>query len=270
MTKVLAQSSIEKGSSEIRVRKLSHLLAERLRQQIISGQIQGGEKLPSEAILMSIFKISRPTLREALRILEAENLIKVGRGARSGAMVCAPTIEHVTHYASMLLACSGATLAELHEARSLLEPELVSHLNQHAKTELIQELHACYKEHLKAYQHHDMRWQMLCIRRFHTLIVASASNKVVGTLAGMLFSLGEPSNFLQQLKSKSIQDQFARHLLVTLAAHRRLIRYLEKGNEQAMQRLWKRLLARTRLFLDTSSLGMHNLRFESQSPADFI
>src|SRR4051812_11362165 len=87
----------------VRVRKLSHAVAERLRGQIVSGQRKAGGKLPLESELLVQFKVSRPTIREALRILEAESLILLGRGARGGATVLGPTVERAAQYAGMVL-----------------------------------------------------------------------------------------------------------------------------------------------------------------------
>jgi len=51
--------------------------------------------------MLSDLRISRPTLREALRVLEAEGLFSVGRGMRNGAAVAGPPISRVAHYANL-------------------------------------------------------------------------------------------------------------------------------------------------------------------------
>ena len=71
----------------IRVPKTSEIVANHIRGQIVRGELREGDSLPPEGQLMTSFGISRPTLREAFRILEAESLISVVRGSRSGARV---------------------------------------------------------------------------------------------------------------------------------------------------------------------------------------
>ncbi len=74
-------------------------MAAELRRRIVSGELEvGGDPLPSEGKLMSQFGVSRPTLREAFRILESEQLIRVLRGARGGARVLKPdpASQHAT------------------------------------------------------------------------------------------------------------------------------------------------------------------------------
>ena len=87
----------------IRVPKTAEIVSDSIRQRIISGELQEGDSLPPESQLMEDFSISRPTLREAFRILEAEQLISVVRGSRTGARVHLPHVESVSRYASHIL-----------------------------------------------------------------------------------------------------------------------------------------------------------------------
>ena len=73
------------SAPRVRVPKTAELVAGQIRRQIIRGDIEEGDALLPESELMSQFGVSRPTLREAFRILESESLITVTRGARGGA-----------------------------------------------------------------------------------------------------------------------------------------------------------------------------------------
>src|ERR1700743_246357 len=70
---------------QVRVPKTAELVAAQLGRRIIKAELTEGESLPPEATLMEQFGVSRPTLREAFRVLEAEALISVRRGSRGGA-----------------------------------------------------------------------------------------------------------------------------------------------------------------------------------------
>jgi len=74
----------------IRPLKTGEMIASYLRGKIVRGELAEGDCLPSEVELMRQFDVSRPTLREAFRILEAESLIGVRRGSRGGAQVLEP------------------------------------------------------------------------------------------------------------------------------------------------------------------------------------
>jgi len=62
------------------------MIASYLRSRIVRGELAEGDSLPSEVELMHQFDVSRPTLREAFRILETESLIVIRRGSRGPAL----------------------------------------------------------------------------------------------------------------------------------------------------------------------------------------
>jgi DNA-binding FadR family transcriptional regulator len=106
----------------VRAPKTGELIATYLRRQIVRGELQPGEILPAESQLMEQFSVSRPTLREAFRILEAETLISVRRGSRGGARVVVPEASVAARYVGLLLQIKGATINDVYEARMISEP----------------------------------------------------------------------------------------------------------------------------------------------------
>lgn len=102
--------------------KVSHLLAADIRRQILKGQLTADHQLPSEAELTAQLRVSRETLREALRILESQQLVEVRRGRGGGAVVRRPGLDGVGRYVALLLQLRRTTLAHLEEARSVVEP----------------------------------------------------------------------------------------------------------------------------------------------------
>ena len=91
----------------IRSPKTAELVAGTLRRMVVDGQLKEGDYLPNEAELMTHFGVSRPTLREAVRVLESERLVEVRRGSRTGARVRVPGPEIVARPAGLLLELSG-------------------------------------------------------------------------------------------------------------------------------------------------------------------
>jgi DNA-binding FadR family transcriptional regulator len=76
----------------------------------------------SESVLMERFGVSRPTLREGVRILESEGLIRMLRGVRGGAVVQLPTVDLATRYLGLILQVQGTTVAEIYRVHALIEP----------------------------------------------------------------------------------------------------------------------------------------------------
>lgn len=106
----------------VRVPKTAEVVAQAIRSQIVLGEIPEGVALPGEAELMSQFGVSRPSLREAFRILESEQLITVRRGAHGGARATRPDITVASRHLGLLMQVDGVLLSDVFQARALIEP----------------------------------------------------------------------------------------------------------------------------------------------------
>lgn len=104
------------------VPKASDVLARELRERILSGELTEGVALPAERELVKQTQMSRATVREALRILEVQNLIRVKAGRAGGAFVQRPTTKSMANSVSMLIRGQQIKLADLMETREALEP----------------------------------------------------------------------------------------------------------------------------------------------------
>src|SRR6202047_3078914 len=104
------------------VPKASDVLARELRERILSGELVEGTALPPERELVKLTQMSRATVREALRILEVQNLVRVRAGRGGGAFVQRPTSKSMASSVTMLIRGSKIKLADLMETREALEP----------------------------------------------------------------------------------------------------------------------------------------------------
>src|SRR5690349_21777332 len=107
------------------VREKPQQIADELRALIVSGALSEGDSLGHEPDLVERFGVSRPSLREALRILEAEGLISVVRGVLGGVVVHEPDERMTARTAALVLQARNVSLADVYDARSLLEPTAV-------------------------------------------------------------------------------------------------------------------------------------------------
>jgi DNA-binding FadR family transcriptional regulator len=111
-----------RSGQPIRIPKTAEVVAADIRKMIIRGEMREGDFLQPEAQLMDYYGTSRPTIREAFRILENEQFISVTRGSRSGARVYSPTVEGVARYAGFALQVQGVLLSDIYQARLAVEP----------------------------------------------------------------------------------------------------------------------------------------------------
>jgi len=172
------------GSAQVRVPKMAELVAHRLRRQIVSGVLLEGDALPPEAALMAQFGVSRPTLREAFRVLEAEGLITVRRGAHGGARVRTPGDDAASRYAGLLLEYRGATLADVYDARNIIEPPCAAVLARRRTRRDLDELRAQLELTRAALA--DPAVAINLLNDFHALLVRLAGNQTLTVLSGML------------------------------------------------------------------------------------
>src|SRR3954454_23131877 len=105
------------------MRRSSDEVVEQLREAIYSGRIRPGERLPGERRLCEEFGVGRPTLREALRSLEAVGLIEVRPGKGGGSYAVTPSEAIVGEALAALVNLRGASLEDLAEFRLDFEGE---------------------------------------------------------------------------------------------------------------------------------------------------
>jgi DNA-binding FadR family transcriptional regulator len=108
-----------------RVRKAYEQVADQLRELIVSATLAPGERLPIESALAREFGVSRATVREALRVLAAQGLVRTAKGPAGGSFVTLPTVDHISSFVEanvgLLTETRHVTLEELLEARELVE-----------------------------------------------------------------------------------------------------------------------------------------------------
>ena len=104
---------------------ISKQIAEQLRSAIVSGQFKIGERLPTEDELAQRYGVSRPSVREALKRLAAQNLVRAKRGPTGGNFVVQPSFEELAESlsgaATLLVGMGALDIEEIIEARRILQ-----------------------------------------------------------------------------------------------------------------------------------------------------
>src|SRR5438270_4878469 len=125
-----------------RTRKTAELVSAELRGRIIRGELREGDTLPTESELCEAFAISKPTLREAFRILESEQLISIRQGDRGGPSVHEPTTETASRVVGLLLQHRGVTVRDVDVAFEMILPAAVRRVAARHTQKDVRRLHA--------------------------------------------------------------------------------------------------------------------------------
>jgi len=177
-----AESRRRPGSAS---REKPQQIADELRRLIILGELDEGDSLGHEPELIERFGVSRPSLREALRILEAEGLISVVRGVQGGVVVHRPDRRLTARTAALVLQARNVSLADVFEARTIIEPAAVRLVaaarNRRASA---RHLRALIEDEESAIG--DPEAFGRANARFHEELVAMAGNQTLTIVAEML------------------------------------------------------------------------------------
>lgn len=223
-------------AEELRVPKTAELVADRIRKRIISGELAEGASLPPEGQLMESFGISRPTLREAFRILEAERLIAVSRGSRSGARVSRPQVSGVSRYASFVLQANEVTVPDIFEARLALELFAVRRLSRRGGKAPVKLLRA-EVDRLEALDRAgDTRGFIAGLTEFHERLVEQGGNRTLHFMIQMLHDL------MDEVKLRLIRRDAEGRVAdsaTALKSLRKLLDLIEGGDGEAAARHWR-------------------------------
>ena len=120
--------------------RISEEVAEQLKESIVSGHFNPGEKLPSERDLAEQFQVSRVAIREALRKLEHAGFIVIRQGVTGGAYVTDLTFEYLVNAFLDLFLADKISIPELHHVRLLIEPEVARLAASNTTSEYAQRL----------------------------------------------------------------------------------------------------------------------------------
>ena len=167
--------------------KAAALAADSVRRRIVRGELRADDLLPPEPELLRQFGISRPTLREAMRILEVEGLISVKRGINGGARVRAPDADAAARYVGVLLEFNATKLADVHETQTVLEVGAVRILADHPPRGAIQNMLALLQEEKDAIG--DVARFNVASANFHVELVEQSGSQTMALMGRMLSSI---------------------------------------------------------------------------------
>jgi DNA-binding FadR family transcriptional regulator len=243
------------GSAPVQVRrvlKAYEQVAEQLREAIATGELKPGHRLPTEVALAKEFGVGRTTIREALRALAAQNLIRTAKGAGGGSYVSLPTIDHISEFIgasiNLLTESRNVSLEEFLEARELLEVPAARLAAARRTGEDIEELRATIPGRPLEL---DTKAQFRYNERFHSVLVEASGNSLLVIGAQPIFTVLQTN-----LARSSLGGQF--HRMVN-HDHLRIAEAVADGNSDAAAEEMKRHLAELRHYYQRAWRHRHTI-----------
>jgi GntR family transcriptional repressor for pyruvate dehydrogenase complex len=236
--------------SQLSQPRVAEMVADILRARIVDGELADGAFLPKQDDLIDEFRVSRPSIREAMRILETEGLVSVRRGNVGGAEVHAPRPDPVAHMLGLVLQSQRSTLTDLAAALRILEPACAAlcagrvDRAEHVVPALEQ-----LNEDARAQTGDGPAFTRLA-RRWHDQLVGSCGNRTMILLVGALEAIWSQHERVWAEASAAAgsypEDRLRQQVL---KAHVRVTEHIAAGNAEAAHRAAARHLDETQTYL---------------------
>jgi GntR family transcriptional repressor for pyruvate dehydrogenase complex len=170
-------------------------IVRQIRTLISEGKLKSGDRLPPERELAERFKVSRPSVREALRTLESMGLIEIRLG--EGTFIRGISVDSLVEPLALVILTQRAAVGELFEARRLLEPPIAALAARRSTKDEIQEMERILEE--QAREITAGRTGLAQDAAFHAAIASSTHNRAITRIVHALIDL------LTQSREESLQ-----------------------------------------------------------------
>jgi GntR family transcriptional regulator, transcriptional repressor for pyruvate dehydrogenase complex len=205
------------GVRQVRKTRVYHEIVDQIRELIAAGRIKPGDRLPPERELAELFKASRNSVRDAIRVLEQMGLIESRQG--DGTYVRSVGADELAEPLALMLLQSRTQMRELWEVRRVLEPAMAEYAASRITDEELDEL-----ETILDSQRRRVEAGFTALEEdtaFHYGIAEAARNTV------MLRTLDTLVDLLRQSRERSLQQRdrpaysLAGHVRILAALRRR-------------------------------------------------
>jgi len=221
--------------------KAAEVVAAALRRRIILGELQEGDVLPPEDILLADLGVSKPTLRQAIRILESESLVTVRRGARGGIHVSVPRIETAAGYAATVLEFRETTISDLFEAAAALEGPCAAMLARSRTTGQLERLRIAAEA--EAAMRDDAQRLLELENDFHRLMIDMAGNATLRVLCEMVRVVIDAAT--RRYLAGTRPDVHGPAVQAGARTHLRVVDLIERRDADGAEALWRKHIRAT-------------------------
>jgi len=215
--------------------KSSEMFAGRLRRHILRGQYVRGDQLPTERELAADARLGRGSIREALRILEAQGLVQTHAGRHGGSIVSRPSDRLFAQQIDSYTKTHGLSLQALVDARAAIEP-MVAQLAAMHRTEddlaalrrVAGRLDAAAPSDVRRFLSENVKW--------HHALAAASHNDLLRAFATSISSHMYEASRIRNFATADVRA-------VVSKSHRRILAAIEQRDAAAARRRSERDIA---------------------------
>jgi len=165
-------------------------VAEAIKSWVVEQGLHAGDRLPGEAELIERFGMAKGTIREAMRVLEAQGLIKTRTGPGGGSFVHEVSRQRAKALLGNYFYFKDLTIGDIYQLRLTLEPELASTMAGKLSEEVLEQLEANLAEYSEPAKTLDEeREQHVASLRFHAILAEQARNPLMGFAIDFMVNL---------------------------------------------------------------------------------
>ena len=162
-------------------------VADEIKQWVVERDLKAGDKLPNESAMIEQFGVSKGTVREALRILEAQGLIETKTGPGGGSIVGEVSAERARSLLANYFYFQDLSIADIYQMRKALEPELAATLAGKLSKDQLNELQDLAERHPEpAKSAEEEKEQHIASLVFHARLSDFAGNRLLGFVIGFM------------------------------------------------------------------------------------
>ncbi|MFW2544617.1 FadR/GntR family transcriptional regulator [Primorskyibacter sp. 2E107] len=186
-------------------------VAEAIKDWVVSEGLRAGDRLPGEVELIARFGMAKGTIREAMRILEAQGLIKTRTGPGGGSFVHEVSRQRAKALLGNYFYFKDLTIDDIYGLRVILEPDMVAQLAGHLSEETLAELEAnttAYSEPARSPD--EERAQHIASLRFHALLAEQVNNPLLSFILDFMIKLLSDLTVYRQLYAPPNEELWAK------------------------------------------------------------
>ena len=205
--------------------KFHEQIVEQVQDLIEKGQLKHGDQLPAERELASIFKVSRHSVREAIRVLEQKKILKSRPG--SGTFIILEDEPSVVASLANAIIREKNTLSEIFEFRELLEPQIAGLAARNAQKKDIEVLEDLLKKQQKALN--DSRVSKELDEKFHLALAMATGNAVLLQVVALFGHI--------LMKSRHENSRSLDRNRLSVKGHKKILHAIKNGDARSASQL---------------------------------